>query len=406
MSQLPADAAAPVDRWLAPLHRFLKIEAAGGAVLMACTALALALANSAWAAWFAGLWKTPVSLAVGGFGLSGDVGHLVINDGLMTIFFFVVGLEVKRELVLGELRDPRRAMLPLIGAVGGVVAPAAVYLALQWGEPGQRGWAIPMATDIAFVVGLVALFGKRVPIGLKIFLLTLAIVDDIIAVLIIALVFSAALAWHWLGLAAVLLAVTYGLNRIGVRLIGLYAVVGAVIWLAFLKAGVHPTVAGVALGLMTPSSPARGETESPLERLEHGLHLWVAFGIMPLFALANAGVALSPAGLGDPVALAVAVGLAVGKPVGILLLCALAIRAGVASLPDRVTWGMLTGAACLAGIGFTMALFLNGLAFPAAEFPGAQEAGKLGTLAGSLVSAVLGAALLWWALRRARPAVV
>jgi NhaA family Na+:H+ antiporter len=186
----------------------------------------------------------------------------------------------------------------------------------------------------------------------------------------------------------------------------LYAVVGFFIWLAFLNGGVHPTVAGVVLGLMTPSAAARGEAESPLERLEHGLHLWVAFVIIPLFALANAGVVLSPAGLGDPVALAVAAGLAVGKPVGILLACGLAIRVGAASLPDRVTWGMLAGAACMAGIGFTMALFLNGLAFPASAFAESAAAGKLGTLAGSLVGAVLGAAVLWRALRRARAAVV
>jgi len=225
-------------------------------------------------------------------------------------------------------------------------------------------------------------------------------------VLIIALVFSAGLAWDWLALAAVLLGGVHVLDRIGVRLIGLYAVVGSLVWLAFLKAGVHPTVAGVVLGLMTPTVAAPGEAESPLVRLEHGLHLWVAFAIMPLFALANAGVVLSPAGLGDPVAVAVAAGLAVGKPVGILLLCGLAIRVRLSSLPDQVTWGMLAGGACLAGIGFTMALFLNGLAFPAAEFPASEAAGKLGTLAGSVVSAVVGAAVLWTALRRGRPSVV
>jgi len=393
-----------VDRWLAPLQRFLRIEAASGAVLMACTAVALVLANSPLAESFASLWKIPVRLSFGALEIAGDVGHLVINDGLMTIFFFVVGLELKRHLVLGELRDPRRAMLPLIAAVGGVVAPAAIYLALQWGEPGHRGWAIPMATDIAFVVGVVALFGKRVPIGLKLFLLTLAIADDIIAVLIIALVFSESLAWDWMAMAVAVLGVVYGLNRIGVQPIGLYAVVGTVVWLSFLKAGVHPTVAGVVLGLMTPTGAAPGGSESPLERLEHGLHLWVAFVIMPLFALANAGVAVSAAGLGEPVAIAVATGLAVGKPLGILLLSVLAIRTGVSRLPDGVTWGMLAGGACLAGIGFTMALFLNGLAFPGGEFADSEAAGKLGTLAGSLVSAVLGAVVLRAALRVRRPA--
>jgi len=429
---------APVDRWLAPVTRFLHIEAASGIVLLACTAAALALANSPAAGWFAAIWKMPVSLALGPFTLAGDVGHLIVNDGLMTIFFFVVGLEVKREIVHGELRDPRKALLPVFAALGGVMVPAAIYLALQWGEPGQRGWAIPMATDIAFVVGLLALFGRRVPFGLKILILSLAIVDDIVAVLIIALVFTETIAWGWLGLAAVAFAIIAGLNRAGVRSIAMYVLIGVSIWLAFLQSGVHPTVAGVLLGLMTPARAwigretlgevlkeawervtgdddeedaarvnvgatpfAAREAVSPLQRLEDGLHPWVAFVIMPLFALANAGVALSLSSLGDPIAFAVAASLVIGKPVGIMLLCVLAVRAGVTRLPDGVTWGMLTGGACLAGIGFTMALFLNALAFPAAEFPAAEAAGKIGTLAGSVVSAVLGAIVLTLALRAA-----
>ncbi len=434
---------APVDRWLAPVTRFLHIEAAGGGVLLACTAVALALANSPAAAWFAGLWKTPVSLSLGGFTLSGDVGHLIVNDGLMTIFFFVVGLEVKREIVLGELRDPRKALLPVFAALGGVVMPAVIYLALQWREPGQRGWAVPMATDIAFVVGFLALFGKRVPFGLKILLLSLAIVDDLVAVLIIAFVFTETIAWSFLGLAAGAFGLVYAFNRIAVRSVGVYVLIGAVIWLAFLRAGVHPTVAGVLLGLLTPARAWIGQTTladvlkgawqrvsredgdshdartevgrtqfaareavSPLERLEHGLHPWVAFGIMPVFALANAGVALKFSSLGEPVAIAVAAGLVLGKPIGILLLCLFAVRSRVTSLPDGVTWGMLAGGACLAGIGFTMALFLNALAFPVAEFPDIEAAGKIGTLAGSLVSATLGALVLSFALRRgARSAV-
>ncbi|HUE85714.1 MAG TPA: Na+/H+ antiporter NhaA [Vicinamibacterales bacterium] len=431
---------APVDRWLAPVTRFLHIEAASGVVLLACTAVALALANSPAAEWFAAIWKTPVSLSIGGFVLSGDVGHLIVNDGLMTIFFFVVGLEVKREMVHGELRDRRKALLPLFAAAGGVLAPAAIYLALQWGEPGQRGWAIPMATDIAFVVGVIALFGKRVPLGFKILLLSLAIVDDIIAVLIIAFVFTETLAWGWLGLAAVAFVIVTGFNRIGVRSVGVYVVAGVFIWLAFLQSGVHPTVAGVLLGLLTPASAwigkqtfvevlraawerASGESEdqydprvdvertalaarevlSPLHRLEFGLHPWVAFGIMPLFALANAGVVLSLSSLGDPVAIAVAAGLAIGKPVGIIIACVLAVRLRVSSLPEGVTWGMIAGGGCLAGIGFTMALFLNALAFPVAEFPAYETAGKVGTLAGSLVSAVLGAVVLLSAVRRRAP---
>ena len=201
---LPPLPTGPVDRWLAPVTRFLHIQAASGVVLLACTAVAIAVANSPLAESFARLWKTPVTFSLGGLALSGDIGHLVVNDGLMTLFFFVVGLEIKREMVHGHLRDPRQALLPVIAALGGVLAPAAIYLFLQWGEPGQRGWAIPMATDIAFVVGVVALYGTRVPIGLKILLLSLAIVDDLIAVLIIAFVFTDAIAWNWLAWAGAL----------------------------------------------------------------------------------------------------------------------------------------------------------------------------------------------------------
>ena len=414
----------PVDRWLAPVTRFLHIEAASGLVLLGCTAVALALANSPAAGAFAGVWKTPVSLSIGAFALSGDVGHLIVNDGLMTIFFFVVGLELKREMVHGELRDLRNALLPVFAALGGVAMPAAIYLALQWGEPGQRGWAIPMATDIAFVVGFLALFGKRVPFGLKILLLSLAIVDDLVAVLIIAFVFTEALSWRWLGLAAAAFGVVYAFHHIGVRSVGVYVIVGAFIWLAFLQSGVHPTVAGVLLGLMTPAHAWIGqetfadalkadagrariavrEVVSPLERLEQGLHPWVAFAVMPVFALANAGVALSASSLDEPVALAVAAGLAVGKPTGIMAMCLFAVHSKISRLPDGVTWGMLAGGACLAGIGFTMALFLNSLAFPAAAFPASEQAGKIGTLAGSLTSGVLGAVVLTIALmgRRAQ----
>ena len=433
-SSLPS---APVDRWLSPVVRFLHIEAASGVVLLACTAVALALANSPAAGWFASLWKTEVSLSLGGFTLSGDVGHLIINDGLMTIFFFVVGLEVKREMVHGELRDVRKALLAVFAALGGVLLPAGIYLALQWGQPGQRGWAIPMATDIAFVVGFLALFGKRVPLGLKILLLSLAIVDDIVAVLVIAFVFTETIAWSWLAWAAGAFGLVHVFHRSGIRPIAIYVLLGAFIWLAFLRAGVHPTVAGVLLGLVTPAHPWLGRTAlsevlnatseglrpdtgsqlpapadvartrfaareavSPLLRLEQGLHPWVAFVIMPVFALANAGVALNPSSIGEPVAFAVAASLALGKPIGILLFCVVAVRSGITSLPDNVSWGMVAGGACLAGIGFTMALFLNALAFPVAEFAAYEAAGKVGTLAGSLGSAIVGGVVLSYALRR------
>jgi Na+:H+ antiporter, NhaA family len=436
----PALPETPIERWTAPLRRFLHIEAAGGIVLLACTATALILANSGATAWFAGLWKTPVGLTVGSFALGGDVGHLVVNDGLMAIFFFVVGLEIKRELVAGELREWRTALLPVVAALGGMIIPGGVYLAFQWGQPGQRGWAIPMATDIAFVVGVLALFGRRAPFGLKILLLSLAIVDDLGAVLLIALVFTDHLAWGWLAASAAGLALTYGLNRAGVRRVGVYVVVGTFVWLAVYRSGVHATVAGVLLGLLTPASAwvgdkalaevvgdvwrrlrgdgpelgrpadlnrlafAAREGVSPLERLETGLHPWVAFGIMPVFALANAGVTVGGVGVTDPVAVAVAAGLFVGKPVGILLFTWAAVRAGLVRLPAGVGWGVFAGGACLAGIGFTMALFLTGLAFssPGGESP-LSAAGKLGTLTGSVLSAVLGCVILLIATRRTSP---
>jgi NhaA family Na+:H+ antiporter len=376
---------------------------------------------------------------------------LIVNDILMTIFFFVVGLEVKREVVAGELQDPRKALLPIIGALGGVIVPALIYLAMQFGQEGQRGWAIPMATDIAFVVGILALFGSRIPFGLKIFLLTLAIVDDILAVLVIATVFTETIAWGYLFMALAGFALCALLNRIGVREVPIYVIVGAAIWVGFYKAGIHPTIAGVALGLMTPATAWIGrktflevmadfwdrirqdqdeehehehenarthdehvpvnleqlqflarESHSPLHRLEMGLHPWVAYAIMPIFALANAGVELDPVALTSGVSIAVAMGLALGKPLGIFLSCFLAVRMGWTKLPSGVTWPMFLGGACLGGIGFTMALFLNALSFPVDDYPALEGAGKIGTLVGSALSAILGALLLLGFTRTSR----
>jgi NhaA family Na+:H+ antiporter len=349
----------------------------------------------------------------------------------MAIFFFVVGLEIKRELVAGELRDPRKAALPVAAALGGMIVPALIYFLLQRGQPGERGWGIPMATDIAFVVGVMALLGPRVPFGLKIMLLSLAIADDIGAVVVIAVFYSTGLSWLMLGLAAVGLGVVYVMNRLGVRSVGVYAVAGAFVWLAMLKSGVHPTIAGVILGLMTPSwawvsepvlrlsvatmlsriededievqgpelqtlSFAARESVSPLERLEGGLHPWVGFLIMPLFALANAGVAIKIAEVTNPVAVAVALGLFLGKPIGILLFSWLAVKLGVAKLPAGVNWWMILGGGFLAGIGFTMSLFVAGLALKGDLL----AAGKIGTLCGSLASAIVGATILLLALRK------
>ena len=407
-----------------PFVRFLRIEAAGGMVLMACTALALALANiPATADAFHHFWHTPTSIGIGEFALNKPL-EFWINDGLMTIFFFVVGLEIKREMVHGELRDPRTAALPLLGAVGGMVAPAGVYLLFESG-PGRNGWGIPMATDIAFVVGFLALLGNRVPSGLKIFLLSLAIADDIGAVLVIAVFYSTDLSFVFLGLGGAGFALILLMSRIGVRAVPLYVLVGAAIWLCFLKSGVHPTIAGVILGLMTPTAAHIGENllaaivghvymsrpdllkqnqpgvleslqfsaqeaRSPLERLETLLHPWVAFFVMPVFALANAGVTVEPAAVTSAVALAVAAGLVVGKPVGITLFCWLAVKMNVARLPANVTWPVMAGAGCLGGIGFTMSIFVAGLALRGELL----DAAKIGTLAGSCVSAALGCGVL------------
>jgi NhaA family Na+:H+ antiporter len=424
----------PVDRLVRPFVRFLQIESASGMVLLACTAVALFLANSRWADAYDAFWHTPASISIGNWALNESLAHWV-NDALMTVFFFVVGLEIKRELVDGELRDPKKAALPVMAALGGMIAPAAIYLSLQYGTEAESGWGIPMATDIAFVVGFLALLGQRAPLGLKILLLALAIADDIGAVLVIALFYSTDIAFGPLGLAALGFALIYLCNRIGVRTVTVYVILGAAIWLAFFNSGVHPTVAGVALGLMTPASAWLGRTTlreviaetidrldgvrelphtppptkvagdlkvtaneviSPLERLESALHPWVAFAIMPIFALANAGVAIEPSAFGHPVALAVAAGLVFGKPIGILGFSWLAVRFGLASLPSGVNWRAMIGAGCLAGIGFTMSLFVAALALDGVLL----DAGKVGILSGSAISAVAGLLLLWLFLPR------
>jgi NhaA family Na+:H+ antiporter len=407
--------ATQVERWLRPFARFLRVQSASGVVLLACAVAALFLANSPWAAAVAAFWKTPVRLGVGGFDLTMSVVHW-INDGLMTLFFFVVGLEIKREFVSGELNEPRKAVLPIVAALGGMVVPAALYLTCQWGQPTAIGWGVPMATDIAFVVGVLAVLGPRVPHGLKVLLLSLAIADDIGATLVIALAYTEGVALPALAVGAAGFGLVLLLRWAGVRRVLVYFVVGALIWVAFLKSGVHPTVAGVLLGLLTPSRPWLGdrapfdlvadlfkrlpgaagggrashEPVSPLERLERELHPWVAFAIMPLFALANAGVPLGLGALGQPVSVAVVLGLFLGKPVGIVLSSWAAVRTGLARLPAGVDVKALVGAGCLGGIGFTMSLFIAGLAF---DGPALDQA-KVGILAGSTLSAVVGSLLL------------
>ena len=432
LSSFPPDT--PVRRFTRPFARFLAVESAGGVVLLVCAVVALVAANSPVADSYQHFWHTRVWLEIGGRGLGGALGEFVVNDVLMTLFFFVVGLEIKREVVTGELRDPRKAALPVAAALGGMLAPAGIYLALHAGGPAARGWGVPTATDIAFVVGVMALLGRRVPFGLKITLLSLAIADDIGAVVVIAAFYSTNLAWGMLGPAAVGFGAVWLMTRLGVRSVPVYAVVGVGIWLGVYQSGIHPTVAGVMLGLMTPAAawiadaklvavltdaaaraPGDGherfdvlravgiaarEGLSPLSRLEHFLHPWVGFVVMPLFALANAGVAIQPGALQDPVALAVALGLVLGKPVGIVLFAYLAVRVGIAALPTGVNWKMMVGGGALGGIGFTMSLFVAGLAF---ENPDHLTASKVGIIAGSTASALLGATLLAVVGRGQRP---
>jgi len=411
-----------IHRLVSPLLRFMHIEAAGGIALLVFTLAALALANSPLSADFLALWKMKIGFSLGEFEMRYSLRHW-INDGLMGIFFFVVGLEVKRELVLGELRDPRRAALPFAAALGGMVVPAALYLLLMTGTPEARGWGIPMATDIAFAVGCLTIMGTRVPASLRIMLLSLAIVDDIGAILVIALGYTTGIDLGMLALGGVGIAAVVLMGKLGVRGEGPYVVVGALVWFGFHESGVHATIAGVILGLMTPARSwvsdhvlqgivrraeavltgawgdpslrhselrrvqvAAREARSPLERLEGALHPWVSFAIMPIFAFANAGVPISGGSFGEPVALAVVVGLVVGKPLGVLLFSWLAVRLGIAALPTGAGWSGVAAVGALAGIGFTMSIFIAGLALTDASL----EAAKIGILSASLISGVLG----------------
>jgi Na+:H+ antiporter, NhaA family len=426
----------PIERLSAPLTRFLHVECSGGVVLLIFTIAALLIANSSLGPGFLAFWKTPVGFRAGSFEMSYSLQHW-INDGLMAIFFFVVGLEVKREMVHGELRTLRSAALPLIGALGGMAVPAALYLFFQLGQPGERGWGIAMATDIAFVVGCMAVLGKRVPHGLKIFLLTLAIADDIGAILVIAIGYTSAVHLAALVGALVLAAFIVILTRIGVRSRLVYLALGLGEWFEFHESGVHATVAGVLLGLLTPAAPwvsdpllgrliertgdflqggANGErggrmkvlreTEravrwamSPLDGAMEVLHPWVSFGIMPLFALANAGVVININALGNSLVFAVIVGLLIGKPLGITLFSWVSVRLGVAVLPAGVSWPMLMAGGLLAGIGFTMSLFIAGLALQGDLL----DTAKLGILIASAMAAACGIAALYWTTRKQDP---
>lgn len=413
-----------------PIERFLHIQAASGVVLLVAAVAALVLANSPWGHLYERLWQAPVTIGVGSFTLAHSI-RFWVNDGLMVVFFFVVGLEIRREIHEGELSEPRRAALPVAAALGGMLMPALIYLLLNPERPARDGWGVPMATDIAFAVGVLALLGRGIPAAIRILLLAVAIIDDIGAIVVIALFYSTGVVWAGLALAGGGVALVVLLQRIGVRLPLAYVPPGAIIWVGMLQGGVHPTIAGVLLGLLTPVRPwfgaqgflstaqeviervrqqvqrghdareliepladlgeARREALPPVVRIQAALHPWVAFGVMPLFALANAGVNVRDVNLGGPdstpLLLGIVAGLVVGKPVGILLASFAAIRLGVAAVPPGVTWKGIALVGCVAGIGFTMAIFVASLAFADA---GRLGVATLGVLAASAVAAVVG----------------
>ena len=422
----------PVPRTVVqPVLRFLHMEIAAGVLLLVAAIVALVWANSPARESYTALFETEIAIGVGGHVL----GHTLqewINDLLMAVFFFVVGLEIKREIVHGDLRDPKQVALPVLAALGGMVVPALIFYAFNAGTPAAGGWGVPMATDIAFAVGVLALVGRRAPTSLKIFLLTLAIADDIGAIIVIAIFYSSGISFQWLVAALVAVACIRLMKGLKIRALVPYAVFAAFLWFAVLESGVHATIAGVVLGLLTPARPfhepeavaatvadplegvlaLRKDEEmdgqrmlevsrlayegvSPLARLEATLHGWSSFVILPLFALANAGVTLADGALGDaisnPVTLGVVAGLVLGKPIGILLFSWLAVRMRIARLPALSGWLEIAGVGLLAGIGFTVALFVTNLAFQDAA---TADAAKVGILAASAIAGLLGAAFL------------
>lgn len=369
------------------LDRFLQLEASSGIVLLAAAVVAIAAANSPFAEAFHAVWTRSITLHG-----TPITPRFLINEMLMVIFFLVAGLEIRRETHGGELSTLRRAALPVIAALGGMIAPALLFLAINPRSPERSGWGIPTATDIAFAVGVLALLGKRVPSSLRVMLLALAIIDDIGAIVVIAVFYSGRVVWSGLAVAALGVVMALALQRARVVRAFAYVPAGIVMWIGLHHAGVHPTIAGVVLGLLTP--PA-GEP-SPLEVLQHRLHPWVAFAIMPLFALANAGVTLHPVhGNAQYVMLGVGVGLVVGKPLGIMAATFLATRLRLVELPRRVTWSGIAVVAVVAGIGFTMSIFIAGLAFTNAPH---LDAAKAGVLAASVVAGCFGLAVGRWAL--------
>ncbi len=425
-------------RVLRPIREFMRLEVAGGMVLLAAAVVALRWANLATGSYEA-FWGAELTLSVGDWSHTEDLLH-VVNDGLMTIFFLVIGLEVKRELVLGELSSRQAALLPAFAALGGVVVPALIFTAMTAGAGHAEGWGIPIATDVAFALAALAALGRRVPPSLMAFLLGVAVVDDIVAIVVVAVVYTDALDLAWLAAALVGLAAMWAARELGVRHLGVYLVLGLGVWWAVFESGVHATIAGVAIAMLTPARPFQApaavsreavltaertddhpavpdgdahqwrrlswlarEAVSPLTRMEHALHPWSSFVVLPIFALANAGIVLDgdalEAAADSPVTAAAAVALVVGKAVGLTAGTALAVRLGLSRLPAGVAWAHIAGVGLLAGIGFTVSLFITELAY---DDPALIDAAKLGVLAGSVSAAVAGTVALRLVRRRTR----
>ncbi len=390
-----------IQKMTSLIKDFLKLESASGILLLFTAILAMFMANSPLSHWYDMLLDVPVEIRIGELIIAKPL-LLWINDGLMALFFFLVGLELKREVLEGELAEPKNIVLPALGAIGGMLVPAMIYVAFNYDDPEAiKGWAIPAATDIAFALGILLLLGKKVPLSIKIFLVSLAIFDDIGAIVIIAIFYTSNLSVLSLVVAAFCIVALYVLNRKGVMETTPYLLIGLIMWVAVLKSGVHATLAGVICAFFIPLRNAKSPKKSPLRELEHSLHVSVAFGVLPLFAFANAGISFSGVDMDallHPVSLGIFMGLFIGKQLGVFLFCWVGIKLGIAQLPKGMTWQSLYGVAILCGIGFTMSLFIGSLAFEESANVTFDE--RLGIILGSLFSGVVGYFYLRWALNR------
>ena len=382
-----------MDKTFSRIQEFIKLETSGGVVLMIAAIFAMIIANTPLSANYDLILGTYIRVGIGNFEIA-KPAILWINDGLMAIFFFLVGLEIKREVLAGELSSFDKAILPIMAAIGGMAVPGIIFAIINWGTPENlNGWAIPTATDIAFALGILALIGSRAPISLKIFLLAIAIIDDLGAIVIIAIFYTSELSLSALSFSVIGFAAAVALNRMGVQRTAPYLLVGIVMWVFVLKSGVHATLAGVLIAFTIPLK-TKNEDEALLYKMEHGLHPWVAFLILPVFAFANAGVNFTGIGIDDllqPLTLGIAVGLFLGKQIGVFLATWIGVKSGIARLPENVSWKHVYGVACLTGVGFTMSLFIGSLAFTTADV---MNAVRLGVVLGSVLSGIIGYLLL------------